>query len=104
MLILRMTITYTKEDLRSVLGVCVYVIRKGTDYLYVGSTINGLRRVLSPSHRSAAAAIEDCSHLELIPCADYNEARAMQARLIREHKPKLNKPDGVSTRRELWHR
>ena len=81
-----MTITYRKEELRSLLGPMVYMIRRGEEYLYIGATTRGLRRVFSHEW-----TLIESSEIVLETCADWKQARALEARLIREHQPRYNK-------------
>lgn len=66
------------------------ILFEGPDHLYIGSSAVGLSRVFSSSHVQVKQALETCTQLEVIPCANLEEARFLEARLITTHKPKFN--------------
>ena len=76
------------------LGCCVYIWKKSNPddadtVMYVGSSMNGVRRFAG--HHVLPFKFLDEDYIELIPCSSRWEARDLERRLIRELHPKHNK-------------
>ncbi len=73
---------------------CVYVWKKsnpdGADrVMYVGSSVNGIRRL--SGHHVLPAEYKDEDYIELFPCPSQEDAMRLEARLINELSPEFNK-------------
>lgn len=79
------------HDLSLWLGPMVYMLKKDDEYLYIGATEVGLRRIFGPAHAAVMESLDLGADLFVIPCQDWREALKLEHRLIREHKPSLNK-------------
>ncbi len=90
-----MAIEFSREQLKRLLGPCVYAFLLNEEYLYVGCSKQGLLRILNGSHGSARNAIAAGASLEIYPFATRDEAVVVEARLIGQHNPRFNKQFGV---------
>lgn len=78
----------------ALLSHCVYVWKKSNPddadiVMYIGTSINGVRRL--SGHHVLPTEYTDADYVELFPCSCREEARELEAQMIRELKPQLNK-------------
>lgn len=85
---------FNGADLRSLLGHAVYAYFVDGEAAYVGSSRQGLVRVLAPAHhvlgRGRMGKIES-EHLVIWPALSEEEARSNERRLIAELQPRENR-------------
>jgi hypothetical protein len=89
--------SFTPGDLEKLTRPCVYIFLKNGEVLYVGSSANGLIRFASPSHHKAMVRITG-DEIRVIWQEDESTARILEARLIRQLRPRYN---GKADTREL---
>ena len=65
---------------------CVYLLLDGTEVVYVGRSGNARQRL--KAHRKEKAGLWD--EYQVFVCRDLNDARDLEAVLIRQHAPRLN--------------
>lgn len=70
----------------------VYIWKRGDEWLYVGSSSHGLRRLLT--NHPALEDLQDTDTVEIIEVADKWERLKMERRLIQEHNPRFNGKQG----------
>jgi hypothetical protein len=77
-------------DVRSWHTPCVYMYLKDGAATYVGSSKNGMMRVLCPYHKQAKEARLECDKLIVWFCANVADARQCERLLIGCVRPKHN--------------
>lgn len=71
-------------------GPMVYAFKSNGVVIYVGSTVNGLSRPLSPQHNHRAGIKHLYDEVEVHIFDDLKSARQFEVTLIKEHLPILN--------------
>jgi len=86
----------TKDQIKSLPQVIgLYLFKKGTEYLYIGKSLNIRERVHNHSERSRIdakerAIIENSDSVEHIICFTELHALVLESQLIQKHKPPYN--------------
>jgi hypothetical protein len=85
-------VEFESATLVSLFNPCVYMyVAANGEALYVGSSKNGIQRVLGRSdHVKAIRSMQECASLMMWQCATLELARQAEAFLITELHPKYN--------------
>lgn len=85
-------VIFNGSDMRSLLGPGVYAYFVAGEPIYVGSSIHGLARAMSPTHHALGRLKrQESEHLVMWPAATAHEARAIESKLIAELRPTANR-------------
>jgi len=80
------------DELHTLRGPVVYILRSNDQVLYVGSSSQGLCRPLASQHHVLGAFVfQGPEELIVYSCRNPEEARALEARLIAQLHPSLNR-------------
>lgn len=88
----KITYTLNGHTFRRMKELTVYTWRRGDVYLYIGLTGSGIGRVFSHNvvDRAELVESEDVIEFRQLPGMDWQQAAAVEARLIRKHQPRYN--------------
>lgn len=81
--------TFAPEELLALTRPCVYAFVYKGRVLYIGSSVNGMNRFASTSHRHRKV-MEHCERVRVFWCQSEREARSLEERLIRTLHPPFN--------------
>jgi hypothetical protein len=90
LMLMKKQIKISNEVLKKTLGHVTYAFVKDGQYLYVGSSKRGLKRLSDPAHVAASNALASGADLILIPAKDYGEALRNERRMMEQYQPSLN--------------
>lgn len=82
--------TFSQKDIGLIKSPCVYLFIKDGVALYIGSSKNGLERVIHGSHHRADVR-EQADKIEVIWCKKEQHARDLELQMIRKLQPRFNR-------------
>jgi len=86
----------TGTELTELLGPVVYVLSRNDVIIYVGMSRYGVSRALSSGHHAIGDEIRSTDSLRFIFCPTGDSAELLEAKLILQYRPSLNKmTDGL---------
>jgi hypothetical protein len=86
------THSFTGAEFNTYRTPAVYVWKRGEEWLYVGSTYHGMNRLCDSKHDILSKKIvRDTDTVLMMSGLTRYYARSLEARLIREYKPKYNR-------------
>lgn len=86
------THSMTGQEFKTYKTPCVYVWKRGNEWLYVGQSYRGLQRIVDSKHHALHnAEIHDTDEILIMYNLREHYARLVEVDLIRRYKPRYNK-------------